>query len=273
MLFDLRGRGRRRTVQVLYAGLALLMGGGLVLFGVGGGFGGTGILNAVNERGGAGGASFSEEVKKYEKLTRAQPASVSAWEALTKAQLHTAAGEAYVVNGKLTGKGRELFNATARSWERYLALNPPKPSLELAKIMAERIFSEEGLNQPAGAVQALQVVVAAEPSNSSFYALLAEYAYKAKNPRVGDLATAKAIALAPAEQRARLKRELGAVKKNPSANAGEEALTGTTNGKTFTVHKAPNGGYTGKLPTTTPAPATSTSGTNGPATGTTTTKK
>ena len=36
MLFDLRGRGRRRTVQVIYLSLALLLGGGLVLFGIGG---------------------------------------------------------------------------------------------------------------------------------------------------------------------------------------------------------------------------------------------
>ena len=36
MLFDLRGRGRRRTVQVIYLSLAILMGGGLVLFGIGG---------------------------------------------------------------------------------------------------------------------------------------------------------------------------------------------------------------------------------------------
>ncbi len=37
MLFDLRGRGRRRTVKIVYITLALLMGGGLVLFGIGGG--------------------------------------------------------------------------------------------------------------------------------------------------------------------------------------------------------------------------------------------
>ena len=37
MLFDLRGRGRRRTVKVVYITLAFLMGGGLVLFGIGGG--------------------------------------------------------------------------------------------------------------------------------------------------------------------------------------------------------------------------------------------
>ena len=34
MLFDLRGRGRRRTVKIVYITLALLMGGGLVLFGI-----------------------------------------------------------------------------------------------------------------------------------------------------------------------------------------------------------------------------------------------
>jgi hypothetical protein len=258
MLFDLRGRGRRRTVQVIYAGLAVLMGGGLVLFGVGS-FGGTGILNSINGNEGSNAASFSSQIKKYEKLTRAQPTSIGAWENLTTAELHEAGGEAYVENGHPSAKGKELFSATARSWERYLALNPPKPSVALAKEML-RIFSEEGLNQPSGAVQALQIVVAAEPASVSYYSQLAQYAYQAKNVRVGDLASAKAVALAPAPQRARLKKELEAVKKSPS---GGEALTGSTNGKTFTVNKAPNGNYTGALPTTTPAPAG----------GTTTTKK
>ena len=45
MLFDLRSRGRRRTVQAVYLGLALLMGGGLVLFGVGAGNGNGGIAS------------------------------------------------------------------------------------------------------------------------------------------------------------------------------------------------------------------------------------
>ena len=36
MLFDLRGRGRRRAVRVIYMGLALLFGVGFVGFGVGG---------------------------------------------------------------------------------------------------------------------------------------------------------------------------------------------------------------------------------------------
>jgi hypothetical protein len=248
MLFDLRGRGRRKTVQIVYVGLAVIIGGGLVLFGVGGGFGGTGILNAVNSNEGSNAASFSSQIKKYEKLVRTDPSSVSAWEQLTTAQLHEAGGEAYVSGGQLTSKGHELFAATARSWERYLALNPPKPSVSLAKEML-RIFSEEGLNQPAAAVAALQVIVASEPSNASFYAALAQYAYKAHNTRVGDLATARALALIPAgAQRTRVKTELEAAKKSPG---GGETLTGTTNGKKFTVKKSPGGSYTGAISSTT----------------------
>lgn len=218
MLFDLRGRHRRRAVRVIYIGLALLMGVGLVGFGIGGGFGGGGLLNAASEREGSGGASFSGQIKKYEKTTKAQPTNVAAWEKLTAAELHEAGGEAYVNSstGAPTAKGRELFSKTARSWESYLALNPPEPSIELAKLMV-RVFGEEGLNQPASAVQVLQLVVAAEPKNASYYAALAEYAYKAKNNRVGDLASARAVSLAPAAQRPRVKAELEAAKKARTA--------------------------------------------------------
>jgi hypothetical protein len=258
MLFDLRGRHRRRAVRVIYIGLALLMGVGLVGFGIGGGFGGGGLLNAASEKEGSSAASFSSQIKKYEKITKQQPTNVAAWEKLTAAQLHEAGGEAYVSStGKLTSKGRELFGSAGRSWEHYLALNPPKPSTELAKEMV-RVFGEEGLNQPASAVQVLQVVVAAEPKNASYYAALAQYAYRAKNPRVGDLASAKAVALAPSADRARVKSELEAVKKSPS---GGEVLTTTTNGKTFTGKSEGGTGFTGTEVKTTPAPAGSSTST------------
>ena len=52
MLFDLRGR-RRRAVQATYLTLALLMGGGLVFFGIGGDVSG-GLFDAFSERGGGG---------------------------------------------------------------------------------------------------------------------------------------------------------------------------------------------------------------------------
>jgi hypothetical protein len=255
MLFDLRGRHRRRAVKAIYVGLALLVGGGLILFGVGAGTGGGGLLNAATENEGSNAASFSSQIKKYEKQTKAQPSNVTAWEKLTAAQLHEAGGEAYVsaTTGAPTAKGKELFSRASRSWESYLALNPPKPSLELAKLML-RVYGAEGLNQPSSAVQVLQLVVAAEPKNVSYYAALAEYAYKAKNPRVGDLAMDKAVALAPPAERDRVKRELEAVKKSPEG----QVLTTTTNGTTYTGKANGEGGFQGTAVKTTPQPKTTT---------------
>jgi hypothetical protein len=253
MLFDLRGRHRRRAVKVIYVGLALVIGGGLVLFGIGTGGGGGGLLNAASENEGSGGASFASQIKKYEKTTKKQPSNIAAWEKLTAAQLHESGGEAYVspTTGLPTAKGKELFAKASRSWESYLALNPPKPSVELAKLML-RVYGAEGLNQPTSAVQVLQLVVAAEPNNASFYAQLAEYAYKAKNPRVGDLASTKAVSLAPSAQRTRVKSELEAVKKNPS---GGETLTTTTNGTVYTGKANGSSGFQGTAVRTTPQPA------------------
>jgi len=263
MLFDLRGKGRRRTVRFIYTGLALLMGVGLVGFGVGGGFGGGGLLNAASNNEGSSAASFAAQIKKYRKLTVKDPKDTAAWEALTKALLHEAGG---VTQNGVTSQGKALFREASESWNKYLELNPPKASSELAEQMVS-VYGEEGLNQPAQAVQALQIVVAARPTSAALWAALAESAYKAKNKRIGTLASEKAVALAPAADRTRIKDELEEDAKSPS---GEKTYTTTTNGKTYVVKKAANGTYTGTLSTpTTTAPIT----TPGTTVTTSTTKK
>lgn|ERR1035437_3429440 len=272
MLFDLRGRGRRRTVRIIYIGLALLMGVGLVGFGVGGGFGGGGILNAASNNEGANSASFASQIKKYRKITQTQPKNVAAWEHLTEAQLHEAGGEAYMSSTGITTKGKELFSEAAQSWTSYLALNPPKPSSKLAQLMVT-VYGEEGLKQPAEAVQVLQIVVAARPTSAALYAALAEYAYKAHNERVGDLAAEKAVTLAPSTDRTRVKNELAEVKKNPS---GEKTYTTTTNGKTYVGKLGAGGKLTATEVKTTPTTTSKTSPATTPASTTpasTTTKK
>jgi hypothetical protein len=253
MLFDLRGRGRRRTVRVIYIGLALLMGVGLVGFGIGS-FGSGGILNAASNSEGGGSASFAGQIKTYKKQTGQNPANAAAWEGLTKALLHEAGG---VTQNGLTPKGKELFKEASESWQRYIALTPHNPSPTLAQLMLT-VYAEEGLNQPAQAVQVLQIIVAARPTSAALYAQLAQYAYKAKNTQLGDLAAAKSVALAPAAQQARVKTELAEIKKFPS---GERSYTTTTNGKVYVVKKAANGTYTGTEIKTTPAPATTTTAT------------
>ncbi len=229
MLFDLRGRGRRRVTRVIYGGLAVLFGSGLVLFGVGG-FGGTGILSSLTGSEGSNHASFSAQIETERKLTRKQPHNAGAWEALAKDLLHEASGEAFVTSaGTVTSKGKELFQQASQAWASYIALNPPKPNAELAQLMAT-VYGEEGLNEPAKAVEVLQIAITYRPTDAALYGELAEYAYKAHNTRVGDLASTKAVALAPATDRVRVKKELAEVAANPS---GEKTYTTTTDGKTF----------------------------------------
>jgi len=267
MLFDLRGRGRRRAVRVLYTGLALLMGVGLVGFGVGGGFGGGGLLSNLNSGEGGGSASFASQIKKYRKLTQEQPKNLSAWENLTKSILHEAGGEQYVTStGAVTSKGKELFHQAAEAWSSYVALNPSKPNAELAQLM-ENVYGEAGLDEPAKEVEILQIAVAARPTDAALYATLAEYAYKAHNSRVGDLASAKAVSLAPAAERTRVKNALAEVKANPS---GEKTYTTTTNGKTYTGKLNAKGELKATEVKTTP---TSTGKTSTTGTSTTTKKK
>ncbi len=231
MLFDLRGRGRRSTVRVIYIGLALLMGLGLVGFGIGGGFGGGGLLTAATNNEGSSSASYANQIKKYRKLTVTQPTNLSAWESLIKAQLHEAGGETYVTSaGTVTSKGKQLFKEAAQSWTRYIALQPAKPNAELAQLMRS-VYSEPGLNEPAKEVEVLQIAVESRPNSAALYAALALAAYRSHNVRVGDLAATKAVALAPSTDRVRLKNELAERRKNPS---GEKTYTTTTNGKTYT---------------------------------------
>jgi len=265
MLFDLRGRHRRRLVRVIYVGLAVLIGVGLVGFGIGGGLGGGGIFNAASSNEASGGASFAAQVKKYRKLTVSQPSNPSGWENLAKALLHEAGGEEFTTStGVITSKGKALFKQASEAWSSYLALKPSSPNAELAQLVA-RIYGEEGLNEPAKAVAALEIVVKQRPTSAHYYSELAIYAYKAKYTNLGDLAAARAVSLAPAAERTRLKTELAELKQNPSGT-GKTYVT-TTNGKTYALKKNSNGEFTGTQITKTSAPATT-----GTSSSTTTTK-
>src|SRR5438034_8217212 len=97
MLFDLRGRGRRRTIQVIYASLALLMGAGLVFFGIGGATSG-GLLDAIKGSSGSTSANdvFKKRVEHLEQRVRANPQNAAAWANLTTLRFQVATtGENY----------------------------------------------------------------------------------------------------------------------------------------------------------------------------------
>ncbi len=236
MLFDLRSRGRRTTVRVVYGGLALLFAFAFIGVGVGTGFGSSfNIGELFNGEGSS--KTFTAEVEKAEKRTKREPSSAAAWDALTEAQLRKLSESEYVnqTTGGFTLAGQHYIANAQHSWERYLALEPKNPSPLLAHRMIN-VLGEGGGNQPAAEVQALQIVIGAQPPSAALYAELAQYAYQAGNKRQGDLASEKALELAPKSEHARLKGELAALKKNngrpPSASSGasEGAAGGSEEG-------------------------------------------
>jgi hypothetical protein len=258
MLFDLRARGRRRTVQVVYVGLALLFLVGFVGFGVGvGGGGGSSPIEAFfGNKEGTKGAGFAAQVSAAEKRTRKTPDEAAAWVALTEAQFHeSGAGEYFdEATQKFTGKGKALLAKVASSWSRYVALNPAKLDQKVAQEMLT-VYSREGLNEPTAGVEVLQLLIPTKAPSASLYGQLASFAYEAKNTRVGDLASQKAVALAPVAQRAKVKAELEHIKNNPTGSLANETYTTTTNGKTYHLKLGPNGTATGTVATsTTPLP-------------------
>jgi hypothetical protein len=214
MLFDLRGRGRRRTVQVIYAGLALIMLGGLLLVGVGTGSGG-GILNAFTNNG--SGSAQKQVISEQEKLalraTQLRPNDPAAWSEMVQARWTTAAqAPDYDANtGQFTAAGKKELTAATQAWQRYIALTKsPDPN---TAVLAARAYS--ALGQYAGQAAAWEYVTLSSPNEAKAFECLAASAYAAGQTRKGDLAAAKAITLVPKAQQFEIKQQLDQAKKNP----------------------------------------------------------
>jgi tetratricopeptide (TPR) repeat protein len=235
MLFDLRGRGRRRTIQVIYLGLAILIGGGLVLFGVGTGGGNGGLLNAFNPNGGtsAGKAFVSQQAKTAEKQTKLQPTNPQAWASLVQARFEDASQGFDSTTQTYTAAGKADLAAAGQAWQRYLQLDK-NPDSTLARLMGEAYQSLGQYNQ---ASQAWQIAAAANPKVPIYWAYVARSAYLAKNTGLGDLATAKALSLTPKAQRAALKTQLDAIK--AQANPSTATTTAPTPTSTSSTPSTP----------------------------------
>jgi tetratricopeptide (TPR) repeat protein len=204
MLFDLRGRGRRRTVQAIYLGLAILMGGGLVLFGIGGATNG-GLIDAIQGNGSTTASSdtFQKRVDALEKRTQVNPRDARAWAVLADArfQLATAGANYDQTNGVDTAKGKAALRSAAAAWQRHLALSPERPNTRVANEMVQA-YGATGLRNYGEAVKALEFVIDATPKPTyQTYAQLAVLAHGAKQTRKEKLSTQKALELAPKSQR------------------------------------------------------------------------
>ncbi len=250
MLFDLRARGRRRTVKVVYSGLAVLLFIGLVFLGVGSVGGGSFLENAGRE-GGGGGKSFAARTAAAKKRVKKSPNDPAAWAALTEAQLREAgSGENYTSTTETyTAQGKQQLAKAAKSWNRYLQLAGRHPSVKLARLMTSLAFSPTGLNDPLSALRALQIEIAGSPPSASLYSQLTQYAYLTGNFKLGDSAMKKMLALLPKTKRPLAQAELEKFKKAiekriRSAHVSTSSLSTTSTSSTAAAKSSSTGAAT-----------------------------
>jgi hypothetical protein len=228
MLFDLKGR-RRRVVQVTYLTLAVLMGGGLVLFGIGGDVSG-GLFDAFSDRNdqGSGNPIVERRLKSAEERLRANPKDQVALQDLVRARFQLAGDDVNPNTGLYGPDARSDLRAAAEAWDRYLATNPKPPDPSLARVMLQ-VYGEFGLNQPARAAQAADIVAEADPTSSTLLAL-ARYASLAGQKRKADLAGKRAIALATDSQKKVVKQQVEQIEALAAAQAGGAGAGGAAPG-------------------------------------------
>lgn len=205
MLFDLRGR-RKRVVQVIYVGLALLMGVGLVGLGIGGSANG-GIFDALGLGGNGSQAAnpdYQNQIDKANEALASNSDDQKALLTLARYQFLTAQSARETDDqGRqvLTDESISRYQGAIAAWQRYLATNPKMPNDDIASLMVQAYQSVIGTNQSLIGKQLGQLVTAgrivadARPSVGTFTQLSA-YAYFANETKTAEAAKKKALAQA-----------------------------------------------------------------------------
>ncbi|MBV8954713.1 MAG: hypothetical protein JO153_03100 [Solirubrobacterales bacterium] len=190
------------------------MGGGLVLFGVGTGTGGGGLLNAF----GGGSSNQKQVISSDERAAlnqvKAAPNNPAGWAALVQARW-TSAGQGSNFDqstSTFTTAGKNKLSQTTQAWQKYLTLTQ-KPDPDVA-ILAARAYA--ALGDYSNQASAWELVANANPTETKAFECLAVSAYAAKQTRKGDLAAAKAVSLTPKASRLTLTQTLQQAKTNPS---------------------------------------------------------
>jgi hypothetical protein len=203
MLFDLQGK-RRRLVQAVYLTLAILMGGGLVLFGIGGDVSG-GLFDAFSDRSNSGNDVVEERVEKNEDKVASNPDAVAARKELVRDYYSLAVAQAND-QGVFPADAQDDLRKAGRNWNAYLSAEKGDPDPSLARV-AVQVYDVSALNQPQQAMKAARII-AADGNDANSYLQLVQYALLAGDKRVEKLAAVKVMDLVPASQRKAAREQL-----------------------------------------------------------------
>jgi hypothetical protein len=155
-------------------------------------------------------AALDQRVADAEAAAKAKPRSERALADLAKAHYLAANADTDPVDSSYRPAGLAHLKRAAQAWERYVALDPKHTDITVASMMA-LAYGKTGLDEPRQAVL-VQLLVAAVRKDSASFQQLAVMAYDAGDKSTGDRAAAKAVKLAPAADRKRLRDGLRALR-------------------------------------------------------------
>jgi len=208
MLFDTRGR-RKNVIRVVYAVLALLMGGSLFLA--------VGPVNIAELIGDSNTASatkvLDERVERLEGRLAADPGNEQLLLELTRAQISAGNSQIELVaegeTPTVSSEAREDFEAASQSWNRYLK-QAAEPNPTAAQLVAGTFFrlaesSTSLLDAQENVARATkaQRIAAQERPNLGSLSTLAIYEYFNSEFGAGDRTTKRAAALTPSKAEAK----------------------------------------------------------------------
>lgn len=209
LVFDTGGK-RKHVVRVVYAILALLMGGSLFLV--------IGPVNITELIGGSSATSSASKVldkqaERIEKRLAKNPSDEQLLLALTRARINAGNSQIEVVSETevptVSTGAREDFEAASQAWSRYLKQAGDEPSATAAQLVAGTFFrlaesstslldAEENV---AEATKAQRIAANRSPSINSL-STLAIYEYFNSEFAAGDKTTKQAAAKAPSKAEA-----------------------------------------------------------------------
>lgn len=208
MLFDLQGR-RKTAIKAIYLGLAVLLGGGLILFGVGSNVSG-GLADVFQSQETADSGEYQKKVTAAEAAVAKKPKSAQAHEDLIRARYQLAgSGDNY--NSEtftFTKQGEAVLTELGKDWKAYVKVSE-EPDPLVAQFAVQAFVN---LQDAEGAASA-QRVVAGSREESADYMALFQYALAAGDERVANLSAKRAIRLADPDDRKQLKNQIADLRK------------------------------------------------------------
>lgn len=194
MLFDLQGR-RKSAIKAVYLSLAILLGGGLVLFGVGSNV--QGGLADLFTGGSTGSGEIKKQIKKDQEALAKDPKNGKLYVNLMADRLQLAS-DPDNLNAKQTAykdSGKAQLRLLLKDWQKYRKVVKVPEKSALGYVVGAYV----GLEDAKGATRTQRMLAGLEPKANNYLELMRLAIYAGDN-RLVELSKIKALELAKPSQ-------------------------------------------------------------------------